>query len=61
MVEFVVDPQGNVTNMTILEASHPAFAASALETLQRWRFTPGRKGGTPVRTKMRQPFVFEPD
>jgi TonB family protein len=61
VVEFVVDPQGNVTKLSIVEASHPAFAAAALETLQHWRFTPGRKGGKSVHVKMRQPFNFRPE
>ena len=61
VVGFVVDPQGNVSDLSVVEASHPAFAVMALETVQRWRFTPGRKGGLPVSTKMRLPLSFKPD
>lgn len=60
VVSFTVDTEGKVTDLKVVEASHPAFAAAALESIARWRFTPGRRNGKPVPVKMRQPVRFEP-
>ncbi|HJU21114.1 MAG TPA: TonB family protein [Casimicrobiaceae bacterium] len=38
---LTIDAKGNVTDVTIVEASHRAFNRAVRETLSRWRFEPG--------------------
>lgn len=57
-VVFVVDELGQVRDAQIEAASAPAFGRAALTAIRNWRFNPGVKDRTKVRTRMRQPFTF---
>ena len=59
-VEFVVDENGNTTDIAIL-AAKPAgfFEETTLSTLRKWRFKPALKQGRPVRTRMRTTIDFK--
>jgi TonB family protein len=57
-VIFIVDENGNVGNARVLESPHPEFSESALAAVQSWKFKPGKKGGKPVKTRVRIPLSF---
>ncbi|MDP2136609.1 MAG: TonB family protein [Candidatus Didemnitutus sp.] len=57
-VEAIVDESGKVTDVEIVAASHPLFAASAASTVRRWRFLPATKEGTPVASRFAQVLYF---
>lgn len=56
---FVVDQNGKVENPIVQSSSDPAFEAPALAAIKQWKFEPGKRGGQPVRSSMRQMFKFE--
>ncbi len=58
LVEFLVDPQGNVRNPKIIRSTNAGFNESVLRAVRTWRFEPGRKGGTAVTTRVRVPIPF---
>jgi TonB family protein len=60
-VDFVVTEGGRIDPATlrVREFSHPAFAASVLEFLQRTAFRPGLVAGCPVKMLVSQPFEFQ--
>jgi protein TonB len=51
MVRCVIDRTGGIRNLEVVSASHPAFAAPAIEALRQWRFTPGLVKGLPSDTE----------
>jgi len=59
MVVFTVDANGRVEDPRVQSASDPAFESPVLAAIRQWRFEPGRRGGQPVRFRMRQPFTFQ--
>lgn len=61
MVEFVAKPDGTVGDISVVKATHEAFAKAAVEAMAKWEFKPGQKGGHPVHARMQQPFVFTID
>ena len=58
VVDFVVDPEGNVQNAHAVRASRPEFETSAVEAVSKWKFKPGQKTGQTVSTHMQIPIVF---
>lgn len=58
IVGFVVDSQGEVRDPHIVRSSHPGFEQAAIDTVLKWKFKPGRKGGAAVNTKVQQPIAF---
>jgi protein TonB len=58
-VLFVVDEGGRVENPIVQNSSDPQFEAAALAAIRQWKFEPGKRGGKPVRFRMRQPFTFK--
>lgn len=59
-VEFIVDERGNVTNPIVTRFEHPEFEQPALEAVQKWKFTPGKIDGKPVKVRVTIPVVFVP-
>ncbi len=57
-IGFIVDTSGNVRDAYVIKSSSPEFEESALQAIRKWRFSPGKKGGKVVNTKMRQPLSF---
>lgn len=47
-VELLVDKDGKVTNVRLIESVHPRFDASLLETAKTWTFKPATRDGKPV-------------
>jgi RNA polymerase sigma factor (sigma-70 family) len=58
MVEFLIDPQGNVRNARALKSSQQEFETAAVEAVAKWKFNPAAKGGRNVITVMQVPIVF---
>ena len=57
MVEVLAD--GSVRDVEVFESSgYSILDRSALRAVQKWRFKPGTKHGTPVTMKVRVPVVF---
>ena len=57
-VIFTVDPRGRVENPLVQSSSNPEFDAAALAAVKQWKFEPGKRGGQPVRFRMRVPITF---
>jgi periplasmic protein TonB len=55
---FVVDEQGRVEDPRVENSSRPEFEKPALDAVRKWKFKPGTKEGTPVKTYIRQPIRF---
>lgn len=60
LLSVLVDESGAVVEAQVLESSPPGvFDASALEGIRRWRFSPARHQGKPVKTWVQQKIVFQ--
>lgn len=59
-VRFVIDSTGRpeAGSVTVLAASHPAFARAVRQALPRMRFLPGEVAGHAVRVLVEQPYRF---
>lgn len=55
---FIVDENGRVEDPRVENSTHPDFEKAALDALRRWRFQPGSKDGTSVKSFMRLPMSF---
>ena len=53
LLEGIIDIDGSVRDLRVVEAAHPDFADSALDAVGEWRFLPTRLNGEPVETNMR--------
>lgn len=59
-VRFLVNPQGEVEDILILESSpKDTFDQSVLNALPRWKFTPGTVEGVAVKTRVETTIRFE--
>lgn len=47
-VELLIDKDGKVMNVKLIESVHPRFDASLLETAKTWTFKPATRDGKPV-------------
>ena len=59
LVDFIVQPDGSVTDVQVISADQPEFGTNAVAAVRQWRFAPGRSAGVAVRTHMRVPMVFQ--
>ncbi|HEX5052123.1 MAG TPA: energy transducer TonB [Planctomycetota bacterium] len=59
VVIFVVDRNGRVETPIVESATDPAFESAVLTAVRQWKFEPGKRGGEPVRFRVRQPFKVE--
>lgn len=61
-VRFLVDRNGRVQNLEILQADPPGvFEDAVREAIPQWRFRPGRHQGKAVETRVELPIRFELD
>ena len=59
-VAFVVNTQGRVEEVTILDAKpEGVFEKSVKRCVRKWKFNPGRVGGEPVKTKAQTTIRFK--
>jgi TonB family protein len=61
IIEFLVDPAGDVRDASVQRATHPEFGPAALAAVQKWKFKPGMKNGQAVTTRLQVPIVFHLD
>lgn len=57
-IDCVVDTDGSVVDPSIHKSTHPGLEKCALEAFRKWRFEPGKRNGTAVRFRIRQPITF---
>lgn len=57
-VVCLVDEQGRVQEAAVEQSTHDAFAAPAVDALQRWTFQPARRDGQPVAMRVNIPVNF---
>jgi periplasmic protein TonB len=60
-VDFIVDPDGNVRNATVVRSTSPEFETSAISAVSKWKFKPGRKASHAVFTHMQVPINYTLD
>ncbi len=59
VVQGIVDVEGRVRDLHVLESSHRVFERAAIEAISTWRFRPARKDGVPVNSEFTQPIHFQ--
>jgi TonB family protein len=59
VLEVVVEPDGSSGELRVVEGGEP-FAAAALEAVRRYRYEPARRGGQPIRARIRLVVTFSP-
>ena len=59
LVEFYIDPEGNVRAPGIKSATTDHFAIAALAAIEDWKFKPPKKKRKAVYVRAYQPFIFE--
>ena len=47
-LEFVIEADGSIGPVRVIDAPHPDLALSSVACLRQWRFTPAKKDGQPV-------------
>ena len=57
-IMFIIDENGRVTNARVQKSTDAQFDKEALDAVRKWRFEPGKRGGKPVRFRMRVPITF---
>lgn len=57
-IGFIVDEEGRVGDMVVINATHKEFADAAMAAIGSWKFTPGSMDGVPVKTSMKQSLAF---
>ena len=58
VIQFIVDEQGNVSLIEIIEASDSVFVEPVKDAFLRAKFNPGERNGRPVKFKMQQKIPF---
>jgi RNA polymerase sigma factor (sigma-70 family) len=58
-VDFIVDADGVVQNVSVLKTTHREFGDAAADAVKNWKFKPGIKGNAAVATHMQVPIVFQ--
>lgn len=59
VLDFVVEPDGRVADVTLHKSLHPLCDSSAISSLQATRFAPAQQNGAAVRTRARLPVRFQ--
>jgi len=57
---FVIDANGRVLAPKVERSTHTEFEQPALNAIRRWQFSPGKRAGEPVKTRVRLPLQFVP-
>lgn len=52
-IEFTVGTDGRVQTIDNIDAPHPSFNKEIRNTLQKWKFTPAKNKGIPVKSRQR--------
>lgn len=57
-VAFLIDTDGNVMSPRIQKSSSESFESLAIDAINKWKFKPAKKGGSPVAVRVILPFRF---
>ncbi len=57
-VMIAVDPQGNVSDVTILQSPDPLLSEAVAIAMKQWKFEPKLKDGAPQAFNAKQTYVF---
>ena len=59
VLDAVLDTEGKVLDVRIIDDPHPSLSSAAAEAVRQWTFTPARKAdGSPVSVRMSLTIVF---
>lgn len=58
VVDFLVDEQGQVSDVRVVRSSNSEFERPTVLAVQKWRFEPGKRQGRAVRFRMSQAVTF---
>lgn len=58
-LQFVIDKEGNPTQIEVIQSAHPALDAAAKTAVRKTSYTPGIQDGEPVRVQYSMPVDFE--
>ena len=58
-VQFYIEPDGTVSNPTVVGAPSPGLAALSLQAIMQWKFAPAKRDGAAVRVRAEQVFRFK--
>ena len=58
VLQFVVDKDGQICDVQVLQSVHPSLDAEAARALREARFAPGRQRNRPVPVRMELPIMF---
>jgi len=61
VMALIVDEHGAPRDIHPLITTHAECAQAAAAVIEKWRFTPGKKGGRAVRTELEVTLVFFPE
>ncbi|MFN0063595.1 MAG: TonB family protein, partial [Myxococcaceae bacterium] len=53
-----VDAKGAVEDASVAESAGEAFDHAALDAIRQWRFSPAKRNGTPIVSRVQVPFRF---
>jgi len=59
LVEFIVDVEGRVREIIVVDSTHTAFNDAAIVGVGRWKFKPGVKAGRKVKSATDEPTQSE--
>ena len=57
-VGFIVDTNGDVREAYAIKSTQREFEAAAVQSVTKWKFRAGKRGGKTVNTRMQVPIVF---
>lgn len=57
-LQFVIGADGHPKDIRVLRSANPKLSLAAINALKQWRFTPGKRKGQSVETRLDQTFVF---
>jgi protein TonB len=58
ILQFIVDENGNVSNVQVLRSVHKLLDEEAVRAIQQMKFKPGKQRGKSVKVRMTQPVRF---
>ena len=59
-LEADIDRFGRVVDTRLVSTTNKEFVDACIDAIVRWRFEPARRNGTPIASKVIQPFEFNP-
>lgn len=59
ILDFIIDPDGNVSSIEVIRSTHIDFTSAAIRALEAWKFQPGVRDGKPVHIGARVPIEFK--